>query len=226
MPLKWISRQNKTWKATIPINPFPPVYKTKITWAPPAIEWAPGLNSSVMQFQMTNCYNIDIGAVFPTTQPLFFDQLCSSTGPYKQFKVVGWRGKFNLVNLGGIREDTPSTGTQDVYEILFQQGYELSAEGDTNAELQAAPNLQRHLLPSTLNGSASHKEIYFQGKTADYFATTVDDSTIVGNYAGSPSIVVYGSLGVRSIGSKVIKLGIQVTLELEVEFFSNDGAAS
>ena len=24
------------FRATIPINPFPPVYRTKVTWAPPA----------------------------------------------------------------------------------------------------------------------------------------------------------------------------------------------
>ena len=34
-------------------------------------------------------------------------------------------------------------------------------KGDTNAELQAAPNLQRHLLPGIVNGSASEKSILF-----------------------------------------------------------------
>ena len=44
-----------------------------------------------------------------------------------------------MVNLGGQSDDTPSTSLRDIYEVLYQQGYELSAEGDTNAELQAAP---------------------------------------------------------------------------------------
>ena len=43
-----------------------------------------------------------------------------------------------------------------------------SAEGDTNTELQSAPNLQRHLLPGIVNGSASQKSIYFQGKCKDF----------------------------------------------------------
>lgn len=225
-PVKWMRKEIKPWRATIPINPFPAVYRTKITYAPPGSQYSPGFNSTVIQFQLTNLYNPDFNTAVGGGQPLFFDQLCSSTGPYKQFKVLGWRGKFTLVNLGGIREDTPSTGTQDCYEILWQQGYELSAEGDTNAELQSAPNLQRHLLPSTLNGSASQKVIYFQGRTKDFFAETVDDSTLVGNYAGTPAIVVYGSLGIRSLGSKLITMGIQVTIEFDVEFFSQDGAAS
>ena len=44
-----------------------------------------------------------------------------------------------MVNLGGQSDDTPSTSLCDIYEVLYQQGYELSAEGDTNAELQADP---------------------------------------------------------------------------------------
>ena len=43
-----------------------------------------------------------------------------------------------MVNLGGQSDDTPSTSLRDIYEVLYQQGYELSAEGDTGAELQAA----------------------------------------------------------------------------------------
>ena len=69
-----------------------------------------------------------------------------------------------MVNLGGQSDDTPSTSLRVIYEVLYQ-GYELSAEGDTNAELQAAPNLQRHLLPGIVNGSASEKSIYFQGQS-------------------------------------------------------------
>ena len=67
--------------------------------------------------------------------------------------------------------------------------------------------------------------IYFQGKCKD-FATTADDSTLVGNYAADPAIIVYGSFGARSLNSKNILLGLQVTLEYDVEFFSNDGVSS
>ena len=132
-----------------------------------------------------------------------------------------------MVNLGGQSDDTPSTSLRDIYEILYQQGYELSAEGDTNAELQAAPNLQRHLLPGIVNGSASEKSIYFQGQSKDFFfATGTDDSTLVGNYAADPAIIVYGSLGVRSLNSKNIFMAFQVSIEYDVEFFSNDGVIS
>lgn len=226
VPINWIAKQNRPFRATIPINPFPPVYRTKVTWAPAATMWTPGSNNAVIQFKLNSVFDCELSSVFTPQQPLFFDSICTSTGPYKQFKVIGWRGKITMVNMGGQSDDTPSTSLRDTYEILYQQGYELSAEGDTNTELQSAPNLQRHLLPGIVNGSASQKSIYFQGKCRDFFATTADDSTLVGNYAADPAIIVYGSFGARSLNSKNILLGLQVTLEYDVEFFSNDGVSS
>ena len=123
-----------------------------------------------------------------------------------------------MVNLGGQSDDTPSTSLRDIYEVLYQQGYELSAEGDTNAELQAAPNLQRHLLPGIVNGSASEKSIYFQGQSKDFFATGTDDSTLVGNYLGDPAVIVYGSLGVRSLNSKTFSWHFKLPLNMTWNF--------
>ena len=90
----------------------------------------------------------------------------------------------------------------------------------------SSTNLQRHLLPGIVNGSASEKSIYFQGQSKDFFATGTDDSTLVGNYLGDPAVIVYGSLGVRSLNSKNIFMAFQVTIEYDVEFFSNDGVVS
>ena len=122
-----------------------------------------------------------------------------------------------MVNLGGQSDDTPSTSLRDIYEVLYQQGYELSAEGDTNAELQST-QFTTPFYPGIVNGSASEKSIYFQGQSKDFFATNTDDSTLVGNYLGDPAIIVYGSLGVRSLNSKNIFMAFQVTIEYDVEF--------
>ena len=110
VPLRWISKQNRPFRATIPINPFPPVYRTKVTWAPPATTWTPGSGNAVIQFKLNSVFDCELSSVFSATQqPLFFDTICTSTGPYKQFKVLGWRGKIHMVNLGGQSDDTPST---------------------------------------------------------------------------------------------------------------------
>ena len=44
-----------------------------------------------------------------------------------------------MVNLGGQSDDIPSTSLRDIYEVLYQQGYELSAEGDTTQNFKQHP---------------------------------------------------------------------------------------
>ena len=71
-----------------------------------------------------------------------------------------------------------------------------------------------------------HGNPFFHDNQRISFATGTDDSTLVGNYLGDPAIIVYGSLGVRSLNSKNIFMAFQVTIEYDVEFFSNDGVVS
>ena len=72
VPVKWIAKQNKPFRATIPINPFPPVYRTKVTWAPPATIWTPGSGNAVIQFKLNSVFDCELSSVFSATQqPLF-----------------------------------------------------------------------------------------------------------------------------------------------------------
>ena len=184
-----------------------------MTWAPPATTWTPGSGNAVIQFKLNSVFDCELSSVLVPP-----NNHCFLIPSAPQLDLIS-----NLRSLGG---EEKFISLRDIYEVLYQQGYELSAEGDTNAELQAAPNLQRHLLPGIVNGSASEKSIYFQGQSKDFFATGTDDSTLVGNYLGDPAVIVYGSLGVRSLNSKNIFMAFQVTIEYDVEFFSNDGVVS
>lgn len=228
-PVLWTENQARRLKLQIPVNPFPPKFRTKLTYAPAATYWTPGVNSVVAQWALNGLYQPEIaGAVFGTgVQPLFFDQLCTSTGPYKQYKVHGWRGELKIQNCGGQYDDTPSTSARDSWDLIFQQGFELAAEGDTNTELQSAPNIQRYLVPNGFIGGAdANQTIYFNGKVSDFMDRSVDDSTLAGAYTGNPSVVIYGNLGVRSLNSKTITAAVQLTIEYDVEFFGFDAAQS
>ena len=50
------------------------------------------------------------------------------------------------------------------------------------------------------------------------FATGTDDSTLVGNYLGDPAVIVYGSLGVRSLNSKNISWHFKLPLNMTWNF--------
>ena len=62
VPLRWISKQNRPFRATIPINPFPPVYRTKVTWAPPATVWTPGSGNAVIQFKLNSVFDCELSS--------------------------------------------------------------------------------------------------------------------------------------------------------------------
>lgn len=228
-PVLWTERQARPLSLQIPVNPFPPKFRTKLTYAPAATYWAPGASNTVAQWALNGLYQPEIsGSVFGTSiQPLFFDQLCSSTGPYKQYKVHGWRGQIRIQNCQGQLDDTPSLSQRDVWELIFQQGFELAAEGDTNGELQVAPNIQRYIVPNGfIGGSDSNRIIYFNGKARDFVDSTVEDSSMAGGYTGNPAVVVYANMGVRSLNGKTITAAVQITLEYDVEFFGFDSTGS
>ena len=63
VPLRWIAKQNRPFRATIPINPFPPVYRTKVTWAPPATTWTPGSGNAVIQFKLNSVFDCELSSV-------------------------------------------------------------------------------------------------------------------------------------------------------------------
>ena len=72
VPLRWIAKQNRPFRATIPINPFPPVYRTKVTWAPPATTWTLAQATLIIQFKLNSVFDCELSSVFSATQqPLF-----------------------------------------------------------------------------------------------------------------------------------------------------------
>lgn len=225
----WALSQAKHFKLGMPINPFPPKMRTRLTYAPAATYWTPGVNTVVAQYALNGLFQPELaGAVFGTgVQPLYFDQMCTSTGPYKQYKVHGWKGMVKIINPAGQYDDTPSTSSRDCWEVIYQQGFETTSEGDTNTELQSAPNIQRFLLPSGMvNGSAGQQTIHFSGRTRDFVDATVDDSTLAAVFSANPGVLIVGSIGVRSLNSETITAYVQITIEYDVEFFGFDATIS
>lgn len=226
MSRKWARREVLPNVGKLIINPFPITYRTTLTWAPAAgIDGA--VSSAVYQWKLNDLFDPDPGSIFgTTTQPLYFDQICSATGPYKSYIVHGWRTKVTVINTTGIADTVPGQTLCDVLEVICQQGYELSAEGDTNSELQSAPNRQRVLLSPMQAGCNNRYTFYLSGKTTDYSTKPAYDSTHAGTYTASPAIVIFGNIGCRSLNGDNYNIAIAMQHEFDVEFFNTDAAAS
>lgn len=207
----------------MPVNPFPVTLRTTVSWNPPAIEQIPAAVSAVVQFRLNDVFDPDVSNIM-NGQPLYLDQLMSSTGPYKAFIVHGWKSKFVIINTAGIDATAPTA--RNTLECIAHQGTELAAESDTNAELQALPNQQRYLIQGEDQAPLNKKVIYMNGRASDFTTKTAFDSTMQGNFAASPALAIFGTIGLRSLENSNIRYCIHAVVEFDVEFFSMDGAAS
>ena len=168
VPLRWIAKQNRPFRATIPINPFPPVYRTKVTWAPPATTWTLAQATLIIQFKLNSVFDCELSSVFSATQqPLFLIPSAPQLDLISNLRSLGGEEKF--IWLIWVVKVMIHQVPHYVISMRYCISKDMSClrKGDTNAELQAAPNLQRHLLPGI-------------------------------DYLGDPAVIVYGSLGVRS----------------------------
>lgn len=84
------------------LNPFPAMMRKKMPYASifPLTSTTPGVFGSQKTFVINSIYNTEPVAGH---QPYGFDQLCSASGPYTQFKVLGVQMKITCNNeTGGV----------------------------------------------------------------------------------------------------------------------------
>lgn len=198
--------------------PFSKTHRVVLSWEPPAVQLSAGASfSKVSQIKVNDCYDPDHTSDFGNGQPFYFDQLCSSTGPYRSFVVHGWRTKIEVINL------TDAThACEFIYSLTATQ-----ADGDTITELLSSADTQRVIL-SGIGLPKSVYTFYQTGKTTDYTTKPAFDSSCVGSSSSSPTTLLYGNLGATVCDAtiSVLKYGVKVTTLFDVEFFDQDGVSS
>jgi len=200
----------------VPIRPFPAKLRTKLSWTPPIIAYAPGTPSGAFVIALTNPVDMDATNVLgSTTQPLYWDQLCAAAGPYFSFLVHGWKAHIVIDN----------TVSGAGMEQISMAATEYAADIDTIAELQSSNCTQwkYHGIPGT---PQSLQELFWSGRTVDYIPSSNLDSTHSGAFATAPATVVHLSVGLRTLTGANVTANVFVQIELDIELWNTDGAAS
>lgn len=168
--------------------PFPPEYKTTFSYPPIATTWTSALApTGVARLLLNSITDIDVDNVFGNSSPLFFSRLLSSTGPYKSYRVTGWRVKITIQNI---------TGGPDGIQVMLGQGQSFSGtDVDTWSEISFLPGTQTKIL-TPLGGYKSEAVMEINGKPSDFL--TVTDSNQVGSFGTNPPVGIYGYLGVNN----------------------------
>lgn len=194
--------------------PFPAHKRVTFDYSNGLVAYAPGTATGKLSVAYTDLYDFDrtAGNTFGNKQPLYYDQLLSATGPYKQFKVISWTTVFTIINM------SESVGLT-VYGLPSLID---GSEVDILSEAEAYPGVQRlHLTPST--GSKSMGTITITGNLKDQYDSWSGDSSFIGAYNGPPGNPIYGGLFFSTgDGSTVVNVEVAVCHRAYTEVSSND----
>jgi len=166
---------------------------------------------------LNSVYDFDksSGNYFGNKQPLYYDQLLSASGPYKNYKVISWVTTYTIMNTGNIPlmcYGLPPTSA--------------TAEIDSVAEADNFPGVETLIL-TPASGSKSIGTITVRGHVKDVYPSFANDSGLVGPFNGDPTNTIYGGLLLYYIdGTTAISANVAVKHEAYTELGLVDSIVS
>lgn len=165
-------------------GPFQPVYKTSLEYSNALTTYAPAAVSGLLSVACNSMYDFDktAGSIFGNKQPLYYDALMTSSGPYKGYKVVSWETVYTIINT----QTVPMT-------VWALPPTTATAEIDSAAEADNFPGVKRIYLTAS-TGSFNKGEIVVRGNIKDVWPSSSNDANFVGSYNSDPSGIAYAGL--------------------------------
>jgi len=127
------------------------------------------------------------GNYFGNKQPLFYDNLLTAFGPYKEYYVGSWETTYWIINETNVGID-----------VWVKPPLGATSEIDTKAEADNMPGVAREYLTKS-GGSRDYCKITVKGNVADFTGSVKRDDDAIGTYSSSPTKVIYGGLVIASV---------------------------
>lgn len=197
-------------------GPFPDQLQTTLLYRsiPINASGSAGTGTYSLQVALNNLTDFDYSNVLGNKQPLYYDQLFSSTGPYQAYECKSWRTRITVINL--------ATTAATVY--WNGQGSTIGlSEDDTLTEVtNRSYHKQYHLAPK--GGTGDRCYIATSGKMSKV-TSDVTYSAVAQN--GTPSPPCYGTLFINTpTTTDAPNVMIQVDHYFDVICFRSDGTNS
>lgn len=161
----------------------------------------------------TNCpivangaYDVDAttGSYFGNKQPLYYDSLLTSSGPYQVYKVVSWKTTYTILN--------GADGPMNCYAIGCVAS---TADFDSVAEAENYPGVKRLYLGA--KGQCKDQgTITVTGNISDLNASFVGDRGWGGAWNALPGYPAYGMLLVSSADGSHTTALVSVAIKHEM----------
>lgn len=205
--------------STLPRGPFSNQMNTVLVYKSPAdlALTSVGFSTTFCRMVANGLFDFDYDNILSNKQPLYFDQLLSSTGPYRRYRVNAWSISLKVMNT----TDYPC-------EVFYDPGTFASInDTDTLAEISNRPKVIYKYL-SGVSGAKPYVNIKSY-RTLASIATPAGkgDNDWIATYAANPSLPIYATLFLRTIdGVSVPSARVSVSAKFYITCFDADAVSS
>lgn len=173
------------------------------------------LGAKSVRIVANGLFDLDYDNWLENKQPLYFDQLCSATGPYRWYKVLSWKTTWTVINT-----------TACPLNVIAFPGSADPADIDSQSEASNMPGIVQ--LPLTSIGSSHDMgKITLTGNYRDVYGSNTGDNGVIGTYNANPGAPIYAGLYIQAAKTNTVCLfHVAVKHEVYVEFTNNDAIVS
>jgi len=199
-----------------PAQVFPDVMKTTLRYNSNMVPIDVAAASTYYSFALNGMFDFDFDNIIGNKQPLYFDELLTTDGPYKNYKVTSWDTKIIIIN-----------DSQDPLLCYWSQGNAVT-ESDTLIEVQNRPNV-RELILTQRDGDNNMGQIVSKGSNYEIHGSIRNPQDLTGGPTGNPSIVSWGTLFLYNPGGVTttpVNCWIKVVHDFHVELSTADAVVS
>jgi hypothetical protein len=184
---------------------FPDVLDTTLRYNSNMTRVNPSAATTYYSFILNGMFDFDFDNILGNKQPLYFDSMFTSDGPYRSYNVGTWETTITLVN-----------DSVDPILIYWAQATSVG-EVDTLIEVQNRPNV-RELILTQKDGDKNSGTIVAKGSMAEVWGTKrVNPENAVGTSAANPVAATFGTLYFYNPGG-VIATPVNVWVKIRHDF--------
>jgi len=199
-----------------PAQTFPDVMTTTLRYNSNMARANPAAASTYYSFYLNGMFDFDVDNFLGNKQPLYYDELLTADGPYRNYKVKSWDTKIILIN----KSPEPL--------LVYWSQANAIAESDSLLEVQNRPNVQELILTNS-DGDKNMGTIISKGNVRQIHGSIRNPTDLTGSPSANPSVACYGTLFFYNPGGVAVTpvdCWVKIVHDFHVELATADAVSS
>jgi len=200
-------KNKKAIRKTGPARPFPAKKNYTLLYKEPSqslSNQAGVYNYRITQVRLNSLWDFDYTGDLYNKQPLYFDMLFGTTGPYKAYKVNAWKTKWTVINIDATR----------ALNIYYDQGSLGSlSESDTPVEMKNRAGVIYKLLTPSGGPRSMTSFTSFRKLTDIVPKEAAMGSNFAAAFSTDPASTVFGTLMAETLDGSTAAFSFAVQVE-------------